>query len=51
MLINGAPYAWEADEMVKWLHPPHDDDDQAAIARAREGSHFTLKPTVTAASR
>lgn len=51
MLLNGVPYAWEADEMVKWLHPRHDEDDQVAIAREREASHFTLKPPVTAAMR
>lgn len=44
MLLNGHPYAWEADEMVRWLHPPDDEADKAAIAEVRESSHFTLKP-------
>ncbi|MBM4780618.1 MAG: histone deacetylase [Archangiaceae bacterium] len=43
MLLNGQPYAWEADEMVRWLHPPDDEADKAAIAEVRESSHFTLK--------
>lgn len=42
MLLNGQPYAWEADEMVRWLHPPDDEADKAAIAEVRESSHFTL---------
>lgn len=44
MLLNGQPYAWEAEEMVRWLHPPDDEADKAAIAEVREASHFTLKP-------
>ena len=44
VLLNGAPYAWEADEMVRWLNPLHDEADRAAIAAEREGSHFTLAP-------
>ncbi len=43
MLLNGQPYAWEADEMVRWLHPPEDEADKAAIAEVRDSSHFTLK--------
>jgi acetoin utilization deacetylase AcuC-like enzyme len=45
VLLNGAPYAWEPDEMVRWLTPPEDEADRAAIAAEREGSHFTLAPT------
>lgn len=40
--LNGQPYAWEADEMVRWLHPPDDEADTAAIARVRDTSHFTI---------
>lgn len=40
--LNGAPYTWEADEMVRWLHPPADEADGAAIAAEREASHFAL---------
>lgn len=43
MLLNGQPYAWEADEMVRWLNPPDDEADKAAIAAVRDSSHFTLK--------
>jgi acetoin utilization deacetylase AcuC-like enzyme len=49
--LNGAPYAWEADEMVKWLHPPDDEVDRAAIAKVREASHFTLTPVVPGQTR
>ncbi|MBL8920624.1 MAG: histone deacetylase [Myxococcaceae bacterium] len=42
VLLNGAPYAWEADEMVRWLHPKEDEADRAAITTEREASHFTL---------
>ncbi len=45
--LNGAPYAWEADEMVRWLHPPDDEADRAAIAAERDASHFAI----TGASR
>lgn len=42
VLLNGQPYAWEADEMVKWLTPPTDEAHQAAIARVRDASHYTV---------
>lgn len=42
VLLNGAPYAWEPDEMVRWLHPRDDAADKAAIAAEREASHFTI---------
>jgi acetoin utilization deacetylase AcuC-like enzyme len=45
VLLNGAPYAWEADEMVRWLHPPDDENDKAAIVKVRDGSHFTIVPS------
>lgn len=48
VLLNGAPYAWEADEMVRWLHPREDEADRAAIAAEREASHFTV---ISSASR
>ena len=35
-------YAWEADEMVRWLEPRA--DDRAAIDAARAASRFTLAP-------
>jgi acetoin utilization deacetylase AcuC-like enzyme len=48
VLLNGAPYAWEADEMVRWLHPRDDEADRAAVAAEREASHFTM---ISSASR
>jgi len=42
VLLNGQPYAWEADEMVRYAEgktPP--DEDQ--IAAERDRSHFELK--------
>ena len=38
--FNGEPYAWETDEMVKWLEPR--PDDRAAIEAAKASSRFTL---------
>jgi len=38
--LNGAPYSWETDEMVRWLEPR--PDDRAAIDQAKEASHFTI---------
>jgi acetoin utilization deacetylase AcuC-like enzyme len=40
--MNGAAYAWEADEMARWLrkHPA----DEAAATRERERVRFTLSP-------
>ena len=38
--LNGEPYAWETDEMVKWLEPR--PDDRAAIDAAKAASRFTL---------
>jgi acetoin utilization deacetylase AcuC-like enzyme len=38
--LNGEPYAWESDEMVKWLEPR--PDDRAAIDAAKSASRFTL---------
>ena len=38
--LNGEPYVWETDEMVKWLEPR--PDDRAAIDAAKAGCRFTL---------
>ncbi|HET7785362.1 MAG TPA: histone deacetylase [Myxococcales bacterium] len=38
--LDGEPYAWEADEMVKWLQPR--PDDRPAIDAARAAARFTL---------
>lgn len=40
VLLDGKPYAWEAEEMVKWLQPR--PDDRPAIDAARAAAHFTL---------
>lgn len=40
--LNGQRYVWEADEMVRWLHPPDDETERAAIAQERETSHFVV---------
>jgi len=42
LTLNGAPYTWEADEMVSWLEYRRDPVDQAAIAAERERCHFTV---------
>ena len=38
--LDGEPYAWEADEMVKWLQPR--PDDRPAIDAARAAARFML---------
>ncbi|MCA1827885.1 MAG: histone deacetylase [Myxococcales bacterium] len=41
VLLNGAPYTWEADEMVKWVEPRA--EDRAAIEAEKARCHFELK--------
>ncbi len=38
VLLDGKPYAWEADEMAFWLEPV--EKDAAALAAERERVHF-----------
>ncbi|MBI5070960.1 MAG: histone deacetylase [Deltaproteobacteria bacterium] len=38
--LDGAPYAWEADDQVYWLRGP--PPEPGAIAAAREAAHFTV---------
>ena len=38
--LNGAPYQWQTEEMVKWLEPR--EDDRARIDAGKAGSVFTL---------
>jgi acetoin utilization deacetylase AcuC-like enzyme len=38
--LNGQPYKWEPDEMVRWVHPH--PEDRAAIDAAKAQSKFTL---------
>jgi hypothetical protein len=40
VLLDGAPYRWEPDEMVLWLRPRAQDG--AAVAAAREAARFSL---------
>lgn len=40
--LNGEPYAWEPDEMVRWLKPPDDEADREAIRAERERCRFSL---------
>jgi acetoin utilization deacetylase AcuC-like enzyme len=42
VLLDGKPYAWEADEMVFWLREPPEEPGE--VAHAREATHFTLAP-------
>ena len=39
--LNGAPYTWEAEEMIAWLKPR--DTDRAVIDAERDHSHFTFE--------
>lgn len=39
--LNGAPYAWEADELVFWLQPV--EVDEAAVVAERERTHYTVE--------
>jgi acetoin utilization deacetylase AcuC-like enzyme len=41
VLLDGKPYAWEPDEMVKWTEPRA--DDRAAIDAAKASYRFALK--------
>lgn len=40
--LNGQPYRWEPDEMVRWRDEKDIPDDGAAVAAERERCHFTL---------
>ena len=40
--LNGEPYRWEPDEMVRWRDEKDIPDDGAAIAVERDRCHFTL---------
>ncbi len=48
VLLDGAPYAWEADEMALWLRPPRDGERAAAVARERDRCRFALAPPLPA---
>lgn len=42
--MNGAPYPWEADEMVAWVDPSRARGDAEAVAAERERVRFTVEP-------
>ena len=39
--LNGEPYRWEPDEMVRWRDKKDIPDDGAAVALERARCHFT----------
>jgi acetoin utilization deacetylase AcuC-like enzyme len=41
--LDGVPYAWEADEMAFWIHPPAAPGRDEAVARERERCRFVLE--------
>ncbi len=44
VLMNGAPYAWEADDMVQWVGQDHVGPDEDAVRAERERVAFMLRP-------
>ncbi|BDG04865.1 histone deacetylase family protein [Anaeromyxobacter oryzae] len=44
--MNGAPYAWEADEMAYWLR--ESPSEPGEVERERERVHFTVVPPAEA---
>lgn len=42
--MDGAPYTWEADDMVHWASPDHAPPDQDAVRRERDRVSFTVHP-------
>ena len=43
VLLGGAPYAWEADEMAFWPNRPAEEGRAEEIARERERCQFTVR--------
>jgi acetoin utilization deacetylase AcuC-like enzyme len=43
VLLDGTPYAWEADEMALWLKPREEAGRAEVIARERERCHFRVE--------
>ena len=41
VVLNGAPYTWEPDDMVQWLQPGHTAADAAEIEAERARCAFT----------
>jgi acetoin utilization deacetylase AcuC-like enzyme len=42
VLLDGRPYVWEADEMVRWLEPSVDPQEQRLAIEERERCHFSM---------
>ncbi|HTP24876.1 MAG TPA: histone deacetylase [Anaeromyxobacteraceae bacterium] len=42
--LNGAPYAWEPDEMALWLKPSPDEARGQQVSRERERCRFEIAP-------
>lgn len=49
VLMNGAPYTWEADEMAYWLR--ESPAEAGEVERERERVRFTVVPPATASVR
>jgi hypothetical protein len=49
VLLDGEPYAWEADEMAWWGKRPAEDGRAEAVARERDRCRFTVRPCQGAA--
>jgi len=44
VVLDGEPYAWEADEMAFWLKHPPEDGRAEAVSRERERCRYTVRP-------
>ncbi|MBX7112922.1 MAG: histone deacetylase [Myxococcaceae bacterium] len=40
--LNGQPYQWEPDEMIRWLDKAQIPEDRERVAAERESSRFTV---------
>ncbi|HWE24024.1 MAG TPA: histone deacetylase, partial [Myxococcales bacterium] len=49
VLLDGAPYRWEPDEMVHWLRPRA--EDPAEVTTVRDATHFMVAPGSPDSSR
>jgi len=43
VLMNGAPYAWEADDMVHWVGPDRERPAEDEVRKERDRASFTLQ--------
>ena len=42
VLLDGAPYTWEPDEMVQFRDPTHAPDDHHVVQQVRDACRFTI---------